>query len=97
MIAGGALAAVAAGLMGTFTPSSSTAAWVCYQLINGIARGMLSQMVVIAVQAHVPKKDVSIGPALIVFCQNFGASLFISLGQTTFVNSLLPSFGGICS
>ena len=87
MIIGSALAAIAAGLMTTFTPSSSMAAWICYQLINGVARGMMSQPIT-AIQANLPKDQLSIGTALVVFSQNFGASVFISLGQTSFENTL---------
>lgn len=91
MIAGGAMAAIAGGLMSTLTPQSSAAAWVCYQLLNGVARGMMSQQPVTAIQANVPKEQLSIATALVVFSQNFGASLFISFGQTTFENSLSPA------
>ena len=89
MIIGSAIAAIAAGLMSTLTPSSTNAAWICYQLLNGVARGLMSQQPITAVQANLSKEHLSIGTALIVFSQNFGASLFISLGQMTFGNSLL--------
>ncbi|RFU26308.1 hypothetical protein B7463_g10033, partial [Scytalidium lignicola] len=91
MIAGGAMAAVAAGLLSTLNPNSPTAAWVCYQLLNGVARGMMSQQPVTAIQANVPKEQLSVATAFVVFAQNFGASVFISLGQTTFENSLEPA------
>ena len=77
--------------MTTFTPSSPKPAWVCYQLLNGVARGMMSQQPITAIQANLPKDQLSIGTALVVFSQNFGASVFVSLGQTTFENSLLPA------
>ncbi|KAL7916751.1 MFS general substrate transporter [Trichoderma velutinum] len=88
MLLGGALASVAAGLMSTLTPGSPVAAWVCYQLVNGIARGMLAQQPINAIQANLPKEQLSTGTALIVFCQNFGAAVFISISQTIFQNSL---------
>lgn len=88
MVGGGALAAVAAGQMSTFTPASGPRLWVTYQLLNGIARGIMAQQPVTAMQANLPPEHISIGTALIVFAQNFGASVFISLGQTTFENSL---------
>ncbi len=91
MIVGGALAAIAGGLLSTLVPNASAAAWVCYQLLNGLARGMLSQQAITAVQANLPKEQLSTGTALIVFCQNFGASVFISLGQTTFENALITA------
>jgi hypothetical protein len=71
MIFGAAMAAIAAGLMSNFNPTASTAAWVGYQPINGIARGMMSQQPITAIQASLPKNCLSIGTALIVFCQNF--------------------------
>ena len=89
MIVGGAIAAIAAGVMSTLTPTATAALWVSCQLLNGIACGMLSQQAVTVVQANLPKEQLSIGAALVVLCQNFGASVFISLGQTTFENSLL--------
>lgn len=91
MIVGSAIASVAAALMTTFSPNSPVSAWVCYQLLNGISRGMMSQQPITAIQANLPKEQLSIGTALVVFCQNFGASVFISLGQTVFGNSLLSA------
>ena len=91
IIIGGALSAVASGLMTTFSPTSAVAAWVCYQLLNGFSRGMILQQPITAVQANLPKDQLAIGSALVAFCQNFGASLFVSLGQTIFANSLSPA------
>ncbi len=91
MIIGSATASVAAGLMTTFSPHSPVSAWVCYQLLNGIARGMMSQQPITAIQANLSKEQLSVGTALVVFCQNFGAAVFISLGQTVFENGLLPA------
>lgn len=88
MIIGGVLASIAAGLLTTLTPTSSVAAWVCYQLLNGVARGMLAQQPVTAIQANLSTDQLSSGTAVIVFCQNFGAAIFISLGQTVFQNTL---------
>ncbi|KAI4218228.1 MAG: hypothetical protein L6R36_009065, partial [Xanthoria steineri] len=91
MIVGSATASVAAGLMTTFSPHSPVSAWVGYQLLNGIARGMMSQQPITAIQAHLSKEQLSVGTALVVFGQNFGAAVFISLGQTVFENGLLPA------
>lgn len=82
------MAAVGSGLMSTFTPSTTNAARVCYQLLYGFARGMILQQPVTAIQANVPKHQMAIGTALIGVTQNFGAALFISLAQTIFANSL---------
>lgn len=88
IIIGSAMAAVGSGLMSTFTPSTTNAARVCYQLLYGFARGMILQQPVTAIQANVPKHQMAIGTALIGVTQNFGAALFISLAQTIFANSL---------
>lgn len=77
--------------MSTFTPTSAVAAWVCYQLLNGFSRGMILQQPITAVQANLPKDQLAIGSALVAFCQNFGAAVFVSLGQTIFANSLSPA------
>lgn len=52
---------------------------------------MMSQQPITAIQANLAHDQLSIGTALVVFSQNFGASVFVSLGQTTFQNSLLPA------
>lgn len=44
-IASGAIVAIAAGLVSTFTPDTSTAKWVGYQFLAGIGRGCGLQMV----------------------------------------------------
>ena len=44
-IAGGVLTSIGNGLLGTFTPTASTAAWIGFQIIIGIGRGCGTQMV----------------------------------------------------
>lgn len=87
------LAAVAAGLLTTLSPSSGAAAWVCYQLLNGAAQGLIRQQPITAVQAVISKDQLAIAMSLVTFCQMLGSALFISFGQTAFVNSLTSSLG----
>ena len=91
IIIGSAMAAVGSGLMSTFTPSSTNAARVCYQLLHGFARGMTMQQPVTAIHANVSKHQMAVGTALLGFGQNLGAAVFVSLAQTIFVNSLRPA------
>lgn len=49
------------------------------------------QQPITAIQTTVPASEVSVGSALVVFTQFFGAAIFIALGQTTFTNSLGPA------
>lgn len=85
------MAAVGSGLTSTFTPASTDAARVCYQLFYGFARGITMQQPITAIQANLPKHQMAIGTALIGFGQNLGAAVFVSLAQTIFVNLLRPA------
>lgn len=77
--------------MSTFTASSPDTARVCFQLLYGFGRGICMQQPITAIQANLPRHQMAIGTALIGFSQNLGASIFVSLAQTVFVNSLRPA------
>lgn len=47
------------------------------------------QNTLIAVQAVLPKRDIPIGTAIIMFSQTLGGALFISVAQNVFSNRLL--------
>jgi hypothetical protein len=81
-IGGNAISAVGAGLLSTLTVSSDAGKYVGYQILCGLGRGAIMQL---------PASQVSIGVALITFNQFFSASIFITLTQTIFVNSLGPA------
>ncbi|KAF2188862.1 efflux pump [Zopfia rhizophila CBS 207.26] len=82
------LVAIAAGLISTFTPHTSTVKWVMYQFIGGLGRGCGIQMPIIAIQNSLPPEQTSIGMALVAFLQTFGGSLFLTFGQTIFSHGL---------
>lgn len=44
-VAGGALAAIGNGLVGNFSPTTSTGAWIGYQIVLGVGRGAGIQVV----------------------------------------------------
>lgn len=52
---------------------------------------MLQQNGLIAVQTVLPKADVPIGTAIIMFSQTLGGALFISVAQNIFTNRLLTN------
>ncbi|RFU34088.1 hypothetical protein B7463_g2247, partial [Scytalidium lignicola] len=85
---GSMLTAVGAGLITTFTLSTGAGAWIGYQILIGTGRGSVLQMPITAIQSLLPAKDVSIATAQVFFCQYLGASVFLSVGQTIFTNSL---------
>lgn len=87
-IASAVLVTLGTGLTSTFTPSTKMGTWIGYQIIMGAGRGMGFQIPLIAVQNNSAKKDVSIVNALVVFNQNLGGAVFLSLDQIIFSSSL---------
>jgi hypothetical protein len=80
--------ALGTGLVGTFTPTTPIGIWIGYQILMGVGRGMGFQMPLIAVQNNSSKEEVSIVNALVVFSQNLGGAIFLSLDQIVFSSSL---------
>ncbi|KUI71864.1 Putative HC-toxin efflux carrier TOXA [Cytospora mali] len=79
---------ISAGLITTFTMSTSVAKMVVYTLAMGFAGGVGFQAPQSAVQTVLPEKDASVGLAIIVFAQSFGPAVFIAIAQTIFLNRL---------
>ncbi|KAI8945529.1 MFS general substrate transporter [Xylaria longipes] len=89
MIIGTVLAAIGGGLMTTWTPHTSTAQWIGYQILFGIGVGASLQQPLIAVQTVLDIKDVPVGTSVITFMQTLGGALFVSVGNNIFNNKLL--------
>ncbi|KAI3325553.1 putative efflux pump [Xylariaceae sp. AK1471] len=89
MIIGSILASIGAGLLTTWTPQTSSGAWIGYQVLYGAGAGLALQQPLIAVQASLDIKDVPVGTAVVVFAQTIGGTLFISVSQNIFSNSLV--------
>lgn len=92
MIAGSVLLSIGAGLMTTWTPSSSPVMWIGYQVLVGAGGGLGIQQAHTAAQTVLPEVDVPTGAVVIIFSQILGSTLFISAAQTVFTNRLM---GGI--
>lgn len=91
MIAATVLVSIGAGLLSTFEPSTSRAAWIGYQVIFGLGIGLGLQQPLMAVQAVLNMADMPTGTAIVVFAQTLGGSLFVSVGQSVFTNQLVKS------
>ncbi|KAK8055147.1 hypothetical protein PG993_000374 [Apiospora rasikravindrae] len=91
MIAATVLMSIGAGLLSTFQPATSRAAWIGYQVVFGFGVGLGMQQPLMAVQAVLNMADVPTGTAIIVFAQTLGGSLFVSVGQSVFTNQLVKS------
>ncbi|RYP08953.1 hypothetical protein DL764_001564 [Monosporascus ibericus] len=81
-LASGVFTSVGAGLITTLTPTSVTAQWVGFQIVQGF------QIPILAVQNGVRKEEVSVATALVVFSQNLSGPIFLSLAQVIFSNQL---------
>lgn len=87
-ILGAIFSIIASGLMTTFSPSTSTAKWIGYQVIQGIGGGMSIQIPILAVQANSSRDQISVISALLVFFQNLGGTIFLAIAQISFSNEL---------
>lgn len=91
LLGGSVFASIGAGLMTLFTPDIGSDKWIGYQIIFGIGVGLGMQQTLIAVQTVLPKQDVPIGTAIVMFSQTLGGALFISIAQNVFTNRLLTN------
>ncbi|TQB73264.1 hypothetical protein MPDQ_006009 [Monascus purpureus] len=87
-LAGGIVSSVGNGLLTTFTPSTSVGKWIGYQILLGAGRGAGLQMPIIAAQNNLPPPLIPVAMALIMFCQSFFGSTFLSYADVIFTNSL---------
>ncbi|KAJ5598454.1 Major facilitator superfamily domain general substrate transporter [Penicillium hordei] len=87
-VAGGALTMLGTGLLITLAPTTSTGQWIGFQILQGVGRGLGLQIPLLAVQNNTPKEKISIVTSLIVFGQNFGGAIFLSLAEVIFNASL---------
>jgi hypothetical protein len=90
-IIGSATTSIDAGLLSTFSTSTTTGQWIGYQIINGAGRGMLMQMPVLATQAVLPPANNAIGSSLLLFFQFLGGAVFLGVSQTAFLSILRSS------
>ena len=89
MIANGVVMSIGAGLLTTWTPDTLHPKWIGYQVLFGFGLGIGIQQASTAVQAVLPRKDAPIGIALVMFCQQLGGAVFVSVGQSVFTNDLV--------
>lgn len=98
MIANSIIMSIGAGLLTTWTPDTLHPKWIGYQVIFGFGLGLGMQQASLAAQAVLSRKDAPIGIALVMFCQQLGGAIFVSIGQSVFTNQLvngLKSVAGI--
>ena len=88
MLASSIIMPIGAGLITTFTPHTNHSAWIGYQALVGMGFGLGMQQPSVAAQTILPRNDVSIGAAVIMFSQTLGGAVFISVGNNLFDSRL---------
>lgn len=86
---------VGAGLLTTFQVDTGEGKWIGYQILYGIGLGLCFQTPNLAAQTVLPKKDVPIGLALMLFGQLLGAAVFVSVGENVLGNQLVQRLSGV--
>ena len=95
MILNSILMSIGAGLITTWTPSTGHSKWIGYQALYGFGLGLGMQQASLAAQAILKRKDVPIGVSLIMFCQQLGGAVFVSVGENVFTNKLVQGLRSI--
>ncbi|EFY84810.1 putative aflatoxin efflux pump AFLT [Metarhizium acridum CQMa 102] len=95
MITSPCIAAVGEGLLTTFAPETGSNHWIGFQFLTGFGVGLGMQSVGLAVQATLPREDVSTGIAITFFAQQLGGAIFVSVGQTILSTLLVQQLSGL--
>ncbi|GAO13565.1 uncharacterized protein UV8b_05838 [Ustilaginoidea virens] len=82
MILSPCVTAIGYGLLTTFTPDTGSPRWIGYQFITGFGIGLGMQSTGLAMQATLPREDISTGVAITFFAQQLGGAVFVTVGQT---------------
>ncbi|KAI5364061.1 putative major facilitator superfamily, MFS transporter superfamily [Septoria linicola] len=83
------LLAIGAGLTTTWTTDTSSSQWIGYQVLLGLGVGFGFQQTMLAAQTCLPKQDVPIGTAIVVFFQTLGGAIIVSVANNIFNSQLL--------
>jgi len=86
---------IGCGLFTTFSPSTGHAKWIGYQVIFGFGAGIGSQQPLNVVQTVLDRSDVATGTAVILFVRFLGSAIFLPIGQTIFLNTLVSKLSNL--
>ncbi|KAK2015900.1 major facilitator superfamily transporter [Colletotrichum eremochloae] len=85
---GSIVSTIGNGLISTWTPHTSSAAWIGYQVLLGAGRGSMMQMHIIAVQAASAPSRLPVAMATVIFLQTFGGAIFLTVASVIFSEGL---------
>ncbi|KAG4439917.1 hypothetical protein IFR05_004592 [Cadophora sp. M221] len=95
LIACSIVISIGTGLLTTLKVDTPTPKWIAYQFLYGFGLGLGMQQAGMAAQTCLAKKDVMIGVSLMFFMQGIGGSIFVSVGQTVFTQSLISKLSKV--
>ena len=95
MITSSVIMSIGAGLITTFTPSTGQSKWIGFQALYGLGLGLGMQQASLAAQAVLQRRDVPTGVSVIMFCQQLGGAVFVSVGENVFTNKLVEGLSSI--
>ncbi|KIW62768.1 hypothetical protein PV04_10902 [Phialophora macrospora] len=82
------LTSIGAGLIATFTTTTGHPKWIGYQVLWGLGLGLGMQQPSVGAQVSLPRKDVATGASMMFFAQALGGSIFVSVANNIFDNTL---------
>ncbi|KAJ4387238.1 hypothetical protein N0V93_007827 [Gnomoniopsis smithogilvyi] len=82
------LTSTGAGLVTTYSANMSNSRWIGYQVLVGAGLGAGFQVPQAAIQTVLAQEDIPVGSSAVIFFQNLGGAVFISVGQSVFQNGL---------
>ncbi|KDN62611.1 putative major facilitator superfamily transporter [Colletotrichum sublineola] len=97
VVFGSIVSTIGNGLISTWTPHTSSAAWIGYQVLLGAGRGSMMQMnslvpspaqPIIAVQAASAPSRLPVAMATVIFLQTFGGAIFVTVASVIFSEGL---------
>jgi MFS family permease len=95
LLLGPMLVAVGAGLITNFSAETNKGQWIGYQILCGIGFGVGAQQTNVAAQTVLPKKEIAIGSALMMFAAQISGAIFVPIGNAIFENEFLKRLKGI--
>ncbi|KAK5656050.1 hypothetical protein OQA88_5189 [Cercophora sp. LCS_1] len=88
MVAGTVLLPLGSGLLSTLTVTPSNSLLVAAQILAGIGVGISTDQPGILIQSLLNQADAPIGIAVLLFCQNLGPAIFVTLANAVFAGRL---------
>jgi len=93
--AGFAMNAIGAGLLSTLSAQSSTAAWVCFQIISSEGAGIIFTATLPSTLAAPPESDVAVATGTYSFVRSFGLVWGVTMASIVFNNQINSHLGHI--